>query len=851
MMSTGEPYTRHKVFPPQRMHTRSRSNVNRETITETVRSGASISQQPTQQKKTNSTKSKMFTCDQCGNPFKTLGGLKRHQVTHIKKKSYRSGKCQQIFTLKDELARHVHMHHNPSESNDVSVQNTEAIPVYLIECPKQEDKSEDFQDDLDVSIKKHGNKNSIPEVKLEQTSKENYSLVNNLSQGKEETEVVYDVQQESSIVTEMKSDTLLEQVLEHITNAEGQVSEEVIGNEMETHQSKQSFGKSQEFAGSGTTENETFIVVEHGNDITDLLLQDDCFKLSSQSRSSGSQTAHEKTTYMDIKPGMSLLPTNQQDSVQISSIDQSVNNSKEMLTSGQMVSTPIHSNVTSGITTIGHIKPASGPNHVLGGNTKLAQLSDKHVSIKSHFSKEDIDMEVSDDHVFGLVSGLVKFCPDLSETDYTEVAKVTGVTVIMLDKQKIVVHGSWKALNRAYAMIENLQVEAKKERSLLALQEDCVGVSSPVECVANSTPVECNNEDQLEQNGVETNAMVTNDSDNEVTIETSHSVDLDNLDPSSIMEPDTFLCDKCSKLFWSRRSLQEHIALRHSEHKCKVCSKVFSERRYLQTHLKRHANVRNYTCPICGWKFMERFKMKLHMESHKERKDRCLPYKCAICGNQFYNRASWSDHLNTHTGNRPYSCMLCSNTFAHRIGLKRHMMTHLKEKPYKCGQCDRSFSFRSKLTDHMTMHTGISKHKCSHCDRIFTASSSLRRHMEQCPCKPPGPEIIEPITMAMAVEGLQATDSDTIYMCGICGETFDSLLKAEKHTIDHEQSVTTTETDKTIVIQEDKEFALAHDVAVISEPAVTVAGDGAPVAATQMSVNHTPSITKVDEPLPK
>ncbi|XP_060073763.1 uncharacterized protein LOC132553533 [Ylistrum balloti] len=844
-MSTGQSQTRHKVFPPQRMHTRSRSNVNPESSagSKAVKSDVNFnSQREGKGIDGNDTNRKLFRCDNCGSGYKTLGGLRRHQVTHIKPKLYNCGKCPQVFMLKAELERHLQTHSNTCTlgSDGLSVQNVELFPVSLLECQSQVDKLQESPVNVDndtmkkaTSVQKHV-KNYIAEFQKEQKSLDNgFTLT-----GNENIKTDYPV-------TEVKSDILLEQVLKHcLSTDEGQSSENTV-NDSGIRQSSTTLcpvNKNQQLMNAAVAENETFIVVEHGNDITDLLLQDDYFKHSSQPvlKSSNSHIGKEK---INIKSGISLLSTTQLGRTQMSSSVQSVLTSKPLVTSGSTVSTTIPTvarlpgNVSSGITTIGHVNATPGiPNHFSEEKNKMAQLSDKHVSIKSHFSKEDIDKEVTDDPVLGLVSGLVKFCPDLSETDYTEVAKVTGVTVIMLDKQKIVVHGSWKALNRAYSMIENLQVEAKKERTLSSSQEcftvttplECVAVTSPVEHVTVSSPVECvtvtaslecDIEDQLKQNGVEAGVMTVDDSDPEATIDTSNSVDMDNLAPISMMEPDSFLCDKCSKQFWSRRSLQEHIALRHSEHKCKLCNKVFSERRYLQTHLKRHANIRNYTCSVCGWQFMERFKMKLHMESHKERKDRRLPYKCSMCGNQFYNRASWTDHLNTHTGNRPYTCMLCNNSFAHRIGLKRHMMTHIKEKPYKCGQCDRSFSFRSKLTDHMTMHTGISKHKCSHCGRSFTASSSLRRHMEQCttPPTPPEPEISETVDMEMTVDVIQATDSDTIFMCGICGETFDSLIKAEKHTVDHEQGVPIVG-EKAIVVQDNQEVVFTDEVAILSEP---------------------------------
>ena len=97
-----------------------------------------------------------------------------------------------------------------------------------------------------------------------------------------------------------------------------------------------------------------------------------------------------------------------------------------------------------------------------------------------------------------------------------------------------------------------------------------------------------------------------------------------------------------------------------------ICGKKFQCLRYLRTHLQRHAGVKNFECPECGWRFFERHKLKFHLESHKAEGERCLPYRCHLCAKQFSNKASWSDHCNTHSGHRPFQCAVCGARFGHR-----------------------------------------------------------------------------------------------------------------------------------------------------------------------------------------
>ena len=113
------------------------------------------------------------------------------------------------------------------------------------------------------------------------------------------------------------------------------------------------------------------------------------------------------------------------------------------------------------------------------------------------------------------------------------------------------------------------------------------------------------------------------------------------------------VCKTCSKQFTSRKSLIQHMKLKHLEslpHGCQICGKRFHLLQNLNSHLKSHGSLsedstKNDVCKTCGLQFTKRKSLVQHMKyKHKE----TVPYGCQICCKSFYLRKNLRLHLKTH-----------------------------------------------------------------------------------------------------------------------------------------------------------------------------------------------------------
>ena len=141
------------------------------------------------------------------------------------------------------------------------------------------------------------------------------------------------------------------------------------------------------------------------------------------------------------------------------------------------------------------------------------------------------------------------------------------------------------------------------------------------------------------------------------------------------LQPETFECTHCNKLFHKKHSLKLHL-MNHGSFSpiiCNVCGAQFSEEGNLKTHMRRHTKEKPYTCPQCFRKFPHSSGFLIHIRTHTGEK----PFKCEFCGWQFADKHNLITHVRTHTGEKPYACDICNKTFAQLSALKQHSRRHL------------------------------------------------------------------------------------------------------------------------------------------------------------------------------
>uniref|UniRef100_A0A8C6A8S9 Uncharacterized protein n=1 Tax=Marmota marmota marmota TaxID=9994 RepID=A0A8C6A8S9_MARMA len=222
----------------------------------------------------------------------------------------------------------------------------------------------------------------------------------------------------------------------------------------------------------------------------------------------------------------------------------------------------------------------------------------------------------------------------------------------------------------------------------------------------------------------------------------------------------TNICNRCGKLFWSRKALSHHRRRHHGERpfRCLLCDKTYCDASGLSRHRRVHLNYRPHSCPVCGKCFRDRSELKRHQKIHKNQEpvagnqkhvvripgttaglrefktnnsvtrtqvpdsrssyrntrsnsitvqpSRFKVFSCPHCPLTFTNKASLSSHQKVHLTEQPTCCFYCGKSFSSSFWLSKHQQTHWKQKIYRCPICDLCFGEKEDLLNHWRSYKG-------------------------------------------------------------------------------------------------------------------------------------------------
>lgn len=222
------------------------------------------------------------------------------------------------------------------------------------------------------------------------------------------------------------------------------------------------------------------------------------------------------------------------------------------------------------------------------------------------------------------------------------------------------------------------------------------------------------------------------------------------------VNPETFKCEQCNKIFKNNRRLKVHSVRHEPENsrkfKCSKCSKRFQRKYLLTKHMDTvHSAIENsFECDICKSKyvvsllarpyaiypnsnhtnsltFVFRLKLysslKLHMQQIHLRQFEQI---CDQCGKVCISKGVLRKHKRSHDEvNEKLECPQCSALMKNAYYLRAHILRIHKSGPANCPHCPKVSPTRNALAMHIrTMHT-YKVHKCHMCDRECKSAVAL------------------------------------------------------------------------------------------------------------------------------
>lgn len=208
-----------------------------------------------------------------------------------------------------------------------------------------------------------------------------------------------------------------------------------------------------------------------------------------------------------------------------------------------------------------------------------------------------------------------------------------------------------------------------------------------------------------------------------------------NLNAHVITHTKDFYCYVCCNSYTSQFKLDRHMT-EHGEEELLLrkddpatiqcpfnCMELFHSKYLLFEHKKRHSNLIDYQCDICGKKFRYLRQFNTHKRKHEENTT------CDLCQKKFSSSKTLKEHYRLHTGEMPFCCKICNKKFRCQSHFKHHELVHTKVKKYKCGQCSRMFSRSNYLKDHMRIHFNEKPFVCNYCNQCFIQANILKNHI--------------------------------------------------------------------------------------------------------------------------
>jgi len=159
------------------------------------------------------------------------------------------------------------------------------------------------------------------------------------------------------------------------------------------------------------------------------------------------------------------------------------------------------------------------------------------------------------------------------------------------------------------------------------------------------------------------------------------------------------VCDICGKTCKSATLLKFHVLAHEKPYEeCDICGLNVKSVKTHKLNVHGDKSLKPFICEKCG----DRFRTKERHDYHMRKHDGIKPFKCKTCGKSYTGRSGATRCDKMHKGPETYryTCTFCGFKVMDKEKLRNHIRTHTREKPFKCPLCN----YRAARRDYMRKH---------------------------------------------------------------------------------------------------------------------------------------------------
>ena len=162
-------------------------------------------------------------------------------------------------------------------------------------------------------------------------------------------------------------------------------------------------------------------------------------------------------------------------------------------------------------------------------------------------------------------------------------------------------------------------------------------------------------------------------------------------------------CDRCSKYFKSKTSLENHKQIHLESIVCDQCGFQANNHSTIEAHKRREHEEKSTECPECNIVVKNPYHLKCHKRSMHARKS-----TCNICGGAFSRIELHMKTMHTAEEDKQFHCSHCGKGFTSRQSFVAHEKNiHLSQKSFQCRYgCENRYNDQSNMLAHEKRHHG-------------------------------------------------------------------------------------------------------------------------------------------------